>query len=868
MKPLIVKKISIFLFLIACFFAAGTAKAAHIVGGEMFYKTIGPGASGTMRYSITLRLFRDAGAATQLQTSSLSVRININDAANTFVRVTPVDPVLPFNFITLTTPPPCIQNPPTVSYQLGIYTGIVDLPINAEGYTLSYGQCCRIGSISNAQGGTGYTYSTNIPGDNALGGLTNNSPVVNIKDTSLICAGKNFELDFGAVDDDADSLTYEFCPAYNWTAGNQNPPFASLSYTFPYTAAQPAGPAVTIDLQTGLISGVINVAGNYVIAVCIREFRNGNEISFHRKDFIIKASDCVSSTAVLPGSIQACDTYTVNFLNLAPSPINQTFFWDFGVPGVTSDTAIIENPSFTYPDTGVYVVKFYVNRGGTCEDSATSTVYVYPGLFPGFINSNPVCVNTPVQFNDTSLSRFGNVVKWEWNMGESGSPGNFPTIKNPVMRYQTAGTKDVMLKIETSLGCTTQVSKQIVVTGFPVIVPAFKDSLICNKDTIQLSAIVSAGTVSWSPNYNIINANGETPLVYPKVTTDYYITASQDGCVSRDTVRVRLLPDVQMQVSNDTALCPGATAVLSVTGNAKTYQWAPANRIEGRTDTSHITIKPVANTSYTVTGAYNNCTSTRSVFVRILPLPQVYAGPDTLICLGGSFQNPIIANGDMFWWNYTGGIDNPGSINPRFTPTRTYRYILSTRNLNGCTRVASDTVFVQVYRAFSASAGDDKVIVAGQSIQLDGSGGGSTFLWTPATGLNNTTALTPLASPVQTQTYLLRASDADGCYATDSVTVTVFKTQPDIFVPDAFTPNGDGLNDILYPTPVGIVKLNYFNVYNRWGKLVFSSVSARNGWDGNIGAVRQEPDTFVWVAKGVDYKGATVLRKGTVLLLR
>jgi gliding motility-associated-like protein len=851
------------LILLSC--SAQVARAAHVVGGEMFYKTLGPGAPGNMRYEVTLRLFRDVGAATQLPTGTVNIRVNQNDASFSFFAASSLS-WLRFEVLTLTTPSPCIVNPPVVSYQLGVYTGIVELPVNADGYTLSYQQCCRIAAMANAQGGSGYTYSTSIPGDSQLGGLTNNSPVVALKDTSLICVGKNFTLDFGAVDDDGDLLTYEFCPAYNSTPAN--PPFNSLNYTFPYTAASPAGPGVTINPLTGVISGVIGVAGNYVIAVCIREFRNGLEISNHRKDFIIKARDCTTASAILPAGIQACDTYTVNFLNLAPSPVNQTFFWNFGVPGIASDTAIVENPSYTYPDTGVYLVKFYVNRGIDCEDSTSTIVRVYPGLFPGFVYSTPLCANTPIQFTDTSRSTFGTIIKWDWNMGEPGNINNTSTLKNPVIRYQTGGPKTITLTIETSIGCTTVVSKSINVTAFPVITTLFKDSLICNRDTIQLSATAPTGTISWLPNYNIIDANTTTPLVFPKVTTDYYVLSTLDGCTSRDTVRVRLLPTVSLLASNDTAICPGTTAALSVTGNALSYVWGPANRIEGNKDTTHIIARPVGPTWYKVTGQYSNCTGSDSVLVTLLPLPTVYAGPDTLICYGGSFLNPIVATGDVFTWNYTGGIDNPGSLAPRFTPTRAYRYILSSRYLTGCTKPASDTIFVQVYRSFSVNAGDDKIIVAGQSIQLEGSGGGNIYQWSPGIGLSNTNILNPLASPVQTQTYALKASDADGCFSIDSVNVTVFRTQPEIFVPQVFTPNGDGLNDVLYAKPVGIVKLAYFKVYNRLGQLLFTTTDYRKGWDGAIGANRQDSDTFVWIAQGTDYKGALVKRSGTVILLR
>jgi gliding motility-associated-like protein len=418
------------------------------------------------------------------------------------------------------------------------------------------------------------------------------------------------------------------------------------------------------------------------------------------------------------------------------------------------------------------------------------------------------------------------------------------------------------------LGCTASVTRQINVTEFPLVTAAFTDTLICNKDSVRLQATASAGNMSWTPNYNIIGANTASPVVYPKFTIDYIVAANNNGCIGRDTVRIRLLPVVQMTVSNDTAICPGFTAPLQVSGNAKSWHWTPINRIAGNADTSHITAVPSGAVWYRVTGIYNNCSATDSVLVTMLPLPAVYAGPDTLICLGGSFQNPIVAAGDEFWWNYTGGIDNPAGLNPRFTPTHTYRYILSTRNFTGCTRVNRDTVLVQVYRAFKTDAGPDQVIVAGQTVQLQGSGAGSQALWSPALGLNNNGILNPLASPLQTQVYTLKVTGANGCTDSDTARVTVYKTEPEIFVADAFSPNGDGVNDVLYAVPVGITKLEYFKVFNRWGRLVFSTADYRKGWNGAIGGSGQETDTYVWIARGIDYKGNVVQRKGTVLLIR
>ena len=98
--------------------------------------------------------------------------------------------------------------------------------------------------------------------------------------------------------------------------------------------------------------------------------------------------------------------------------------------------------------------------------------------------------------------------------------------------------------------------------------------------------------------------------------------------------------------------------------------------------------------------------------------------------------------------------------------------------------------------------------------------------------------------------------------------VRVVKTGPDILVPSGFTPNGDGKNDVIRPVLLGISKLNFFSIYNRWGQLVFTTSEVNKGWDGNFGGTAQPSGTYVYQAQGVDYLGNSVFRKGTVVLIR
>ena len=166
-----------------------------------------------------------------------------------------------------------------------------------------------------------------------------------------------------------------------------------------------------------------------------------------------------------------------------------------------------------------------------------------------------------------------------------------------------------------------------------------------------------------------------------------------------------------------------------------------------------------------------------------------------------------------------------------------------------------------------AFAGNDTVMVIGQPMQLRASGG-SVYSWSPAANLDRPDAVDPIARLNDDMTYVVRVSTQEGCYAFDTVKVKVYKTPPELFVPTAFTPNGDGLNDRLKPVPVGIATLVYFKVYNRYGELVFSTNEVGKGWNGVYKGRDQGNESFVWQALGIDYLGNQVFRKGQTTLIR
>jgi gliding motility-associated-like protein len=146
--------------------------------------------------------------------------------------------------------------------------------------------------------------------------------------------------------------------------------------------------------------------------------------------------------------------------------------------------------------------------------------------------------------------------------------------------------------------------------------------------------------------------------------------------------------------------------------------------------------------------------------------------------------------------------------------------------------------------------------------------GAEFYSWSPPNGLNNPDISNPVALLSESQKYTLRVSTAVGCFSIDTINVTVYKVKPDLYVPDAFTPNSDGKNDVFGPIPIGIRSLNFFKIYNRLGQLIYSTNVQKQGWDGTFKGQPQDADVFVWMAEAVDYLGKVIFKKGSVTLIR
>jgi gliding motility-associated-like protein len=866
------------LILVSLFFSTALL-AEHITGGEIFYTYLGKDGVN-YRYRVTLKLFRNCGPNGAQLDPKAAIGI-FNKTTNQLIWNDEV-PMTNMNTLQLGSPGACITNAPTVCYEVGFYQFDVSLPASAEGYTIAYQRCCRIQGISNlvGSGNQGATYTANIPGTSTRPDAPeNNSAQFVGKDTVIICGGYPFSYSFGAVDPDgSDRLSFSFCEAYvGGSSGSSGmampnppapPPYGGVSYGFGYTANAPLGLNVTIDPNTGLITGTSPDEGIYVVTVCVNEIRNGVVIATQRKDLQIKAGGCDIAKAQLDPEYLSCDGFTMNFSNKISSPLINSYYWEFGDPSTgVNNTSTNATPAHTFSAAGNYTIKLVTNRGQECSDSTTAIVKVYPGFFPAFSTAG-ICLKNPVNFSDNTTTNFGVVDSWRWDFGDLESTADTSRLQQPSWTYSTIGPKEIMFTVTNSMGCIKTIKDTLDIIDKPPITLAFNDTLICVPDAVQLEAS-GTGNFSWTPAVNMVNANTATPTVNPVSTTTYHVQLDEQGCINNDSVTVRVVDHVSLTVMNDTTICSTDPVQLRINSDGLQYQWTPASAFIDATVANPLAIAGTSN-PYEVTAFIGSCQASRTIDVTAIPYPVANAGPDTTIC----YNTPAFLHGShdgsSFNWSPTSSLTNATTLNPTAYPARTNQYVLTSLDTRGCPKPGRDTVLVTVLPRIRPFAGNDTLVVVGQPLQLNAEGGVS-YVWIPATSLSNPNIKNPIAiypNEIDSVKYTVQVYNEVGCYDSAFVSVKVFKTNPYVFVPTAFTPNGDGLNDQIRPIAVGVSRINYFSIYNRWGQLLFSTKQNGHGWDGRIGGVAQASNVFVWMVNAVDYTGKPIFIKGTVTLIR
>lgn len=854
-----------------------SAAADHITGGEVFYTFTGNNA-GQNTYFVTMKLFMRCNSGRNFPDPAIiSVfdRQNGSRITNTSVNIARRET------IRLDTVDPCISNPPQVCYEIAYYELSVTVPPNEGGYLIVGQVNFRIRDITNLVPGSssvGATYTAEIPGTKNYSTATiNNSARFVANDLVIVCAGNPFSYSFAARELDDDRLTYSFCDAYQTgTSGGGGqgqqppipPPYFSVPYGNGFDGQSPLGPDVNIDPTTGVISGIAPPAGIYIVTVCVAEWRSGIVIATQRKDIQINVTDCSIAAARLPAEVLLCKDLT--FLrqeNGSTSSLIQRYEWlIFNRQGASIHQSTDPVLEYLFQDTGLYQIRLWTNKGIACPDSATSTVRVYPGQKAGATIAG-TCIGRPTQFADASTTRYGRITGWRWNFGEPNNLSDTANTATASYTYPSSGNKLVQLIAINSNGCRDTVGVPWSISDRPQVLPAFKDTLICPPDTLTLS-VGGLGNITWQGLSARVGGSNTAPRIAPITTTTYIVTLDQDGCVNTDTLTVRVTDRVLLSTQPDSTICSGDPTPLRSTTNATSIRWEPEAIMSNPTAYAPVA-SPATTTTIRATARISQCTATSQFILTPVPYPVAIAGPGGAICANGpGLALQATTGSSNIQWTPATGLSNPTSPNPIARPGTTTTYTLQVLENRGCPKPGIDTLTVQVAQPIVLNLPRDTTVVIGQPLQLRVSGADS-YLWSPAAGLNDATGSNPVITYNQPQErVVLRVTGYNGgCEASESVQIRVF-AGPAVYVPTAFTPNGDGLNDLIKPTLAGMQKLVYFRLYNRYGQLLYETLSEGAGWDGRFNGQLQPPTNYVWAVQAIDYKGAVYVQKGTVMLVR
>lgn len=527
-----------------------------------------------------------------------------------------------------------------------------------------------------------------------------------------------------------------------------------------------------------------------------------------------------------------------------------TILYDFG----DGSTSVAANPNHTYADPGMYDVTLTVTDFfNGCSNTVTFPVNVLAGggsvSLPG---PQEIC-----QGEEVTITASGGA-SYSWTSNPPGFTSTSATI--------TVSPDETTTYMVSAPGCDGDLTGSVTVTVNPQpnVDAVADDASICLGLTTTLTAS-GAQTYLWSPPNGLNMTTGPTVEASPSTTTQYTVTGTDaNGCTNTATVEVEIVEEISAEISADAPLiyCEDEGTDIDVNLDAgpgyTSYMWNTG----GTGQTINVTMEGV----YYVTVMDDaGCTAYDTVVVSLVPEVVADAGDDTEICSGTSV-NLTASGGDTYSWNPTSGLNNPSGATTAASPETTTTYEV-TVSVGTC--VGTDQVTVTVLPPPVIEAGTNTTILPGESVQLSASGGVS-YSWSPADGLDDAGISNPIAMPEETTVYTVTVTDADGCTATEQVAIVVSDDEcplTTLFVPNAFSPNNDGQNDVLY------VRLNEsfdrmsFRIYNRWGELVFETDNTEEGWDGRYDGKIQSGGVFAYYLE-VQCADEIKQRKGNITVIR
>ena len=553
-----------------------------------------------------------------------------------------------------------------------------------------------------------------------------------------------------------------------------------------------------------------------------------------------------------------------------------TYQWDFGD---SSGTSAQQNPPYIYQDSGMFNVSLIITDSTGCMDTLIQPVQVHPTPQPAF-TANPTdsfCYPMLTQFVDTSGSPY--VTTWSWVFGDGGDTAQL-TSPTAINTYSLPGVFDVTLILTTDFGCSNEVTYPnfINVKG-PYASFSLQPDSLCVGEVAYFQVDTSinvfeyqwdfgTGTVATVPGTQDTISHPYEKRGVITVTLLFEDTAGLCPKFALDTIYVDEVT-AAFDILPDSIGCLPLDATFQNTSlNASSWLWTLDNN-QTSTDLS-----PTQNFSNPGTYdikllAINDTTGCRDSLIRELvvhPLPEITLTDDDNLCLGDSLQ--LLATGGLTYaWSPSVGLSNPNIANPVAKPDSTTDYTVLVTDSNGCEKQGSLNLSVQQPPALSLPP--DTTIIIGEIVDiLTFANGNYTYTWTPSTGLSCTNCPSPSAQPLVSTTYTVLVKDENDCFEVEyRFTIDVTEAYS-LDLPSAFTPNGDGINDLLFIQGWGIKELLEFKVFNRWGQVVFESRDINQGWDGTFRGEDQNMDTYTYIVRVKSYDDRELSKTGYISLMR
>ncbi len=790
-----------FLLLAGMFFVQNKVLASHIIGGEITYKCLGGD-----QFQITLDIYRDCNTGNAQFDNPLRFTIYRDNEQMYFDSVN-ISPIL-IEEIPADVGDPCLFVPDNVCVEAARYQAVVNLPDYGGGYNIVYQRCCRNITISNieAPDSTGATY--NIYLSDKARDECNTSPEFGTYPPVFICVNKPIEFLHSATDAEGDSLVYSLCTPLAGATINvpqpyiaKPPPYDSVEWKPPFNLDNLLGgdPPLEIDPQTGLLTGLPEVIGQYVIGVCVEEYRNGELLSLTRRDFQYNVGLCGEIISVIEAPPAICyedgEDLTVTFDN--KSNDSQNFLWYFDWPN-TSASSTDSLPTHTYMTPGHYTIALIAEPGSQCVDTSFHDIFLqYNSLNTDFEIATYDCSTTSVlSLQDLSTDNVSDPISWNWTVDLGGGNIFSSSDQNPVFIIPNPSSGTITLTVETENTCLQTVQKafQTGNNNPDDFLPEMYD--LCFGEEIDLNPDFNSTTgftYAWGAP---INSNEPNPTVSPTQTTIYAvtITAPDGGCqIETDvTVEVTLLPELDFEY---TTQCDAVTVnFVNNSINTPGYVWQFGD-MAGSTSTelNPEFVYPAVGT-YSVTlstnpGALCQASLTKEVDVveKILEADVGFSYTDcgeNYVTINFNDASTNSLNNTQSWaWTLSNG---SASNSPTFTVSITQEQMLDVDLVitteEGCVDEITETILID-FIEFPAL--DSVLVCPGGSIALNPNGDPSyAYQWSPDGTLSDASSPNPIATPNGTTLYDVQITNTVTDVCTINKQVLVFVPPPIGLDPD------------------------------------------------------------------------------------